>query len=333
MPWGHSATLRVRPAVSRRCSPMIPGRLRQPFPCVSSIRPSKSTSGLSPHNAPSAAWTTSPHGIHPRPKPRLTMQVLTSPLRLRRVRLINAERSLRVQSETLLRPTTHSQGRGSCGRGPRQRLHCSAPMPLSCAPPPPLRTRDHCRQPPYITPTGFPDKGKAQTSAFQPGHCSLAERRLIPLRDPGVPWGLCNAPAPQATYGIDPETPQCPRLGICTARRLICRQVLPRAKSDFAQFDLRVNDLDNPWLHSAYLKLRLGLLSLAKDFTALSGGSGGGSDIFRKDNPENSRSNPQARGGQCSGTLGGIIPPNPHFAPTFPCYYLENQHSVSLTAA
>lgn len=81
MPWGHSATLRVRPAVSRRCSPMIPGRLRQPFPCVSSIRPSKSTSGLSPHNAPSAAWTTSPHGIHPRPKPRLTMQVLTSPLR------------------------------------------------------------------------------------------------------------------------------------------------------------------------------------------------------------------------------------------------------------
>jgi hypothetical protein len=62
--------------------------------------------------------------------------------------------------------------------------------------------------------------------------------------------------------------------GICIARRLICRQVLPRAKSDFAQFDLRVNV-----------------------FTVLLGGSGGCSDILRKDNPENSRSNPQARGG------------------------------------
>ena len=182
------------------------------FPCVSSIRPSKSTSGLLPRNVPSAAWTTSPNGIRPRPKPRLTMQVLTSPLRLRRVRRINAERSLRVQSETLLRPTTHSQGRGSCGRGPRLRLHCSASMPLSCAPPPPLRTRDHCRQPPHITPAGFPNKGKAQASAVQPGHCSLVERRLIPLRDPGVHWGLCNASAPKATYGIDPEMPQCPRL-------------------------------------------------------------------------------------------------------------------------
>lgn len=140
------------------------------------------------------------------------MQVLTSPLRLRCVRRLNAERSLRVQSETLLRPTTHSQSRGSCGRGPRLRLHCSAPMLLSCASPPPLQTCDHSRQPPHITPTGFPDKGKAQASAFQPGHCSLVERRLIPLRDPGDPWGLRNASAPQATFGIDPETPQCPRL-------------------------------------------------------------------------------------------------------------------------
>ncbi len=46
--------------------------------------------------------------------------------------------------------------------------------------------------------------------------------------------------------------------GICTARRLICRQVLPRAKSGFAQFDMRVND-----------------------FTALSDGSGCSSYIFR----------------------------------------------------
>lgn len=160
MPWGHSAALRVRHSVSHCCSPMIPRRLRQPFPCISSIRPSKSTSGLSPCNAPSAAWTTSPHDIRPRPKPRLTTQVLTSPLRLRCVRRLNAERSLRVQSETLLRPTTHSQGRGSCVRWPRLRLHCSAPMPLSCAPPPPLRTCDHCRLPPHITPTGFPDRAR-----------------------------------------------------------------------------------------------------------------------------------------------------------------------------
>jgi hypothetical protein len=89
--------------------------------------------------------------------------------------------------------------------------------------------------------------------------------------------------------------------------------VLPRAKSDFAQFDLRVNDLDNPWLHSAYLKLRLGLLSLAKDFTALSGGSGGGSDIFRKDNPENSRSNPQARGGAVQWHTRWNYSPEPPF--------------------
>lgn len=61
-------------------------------------------------------------------------------------------------------------------------------------------------------PDGLPGQGKAQASAFQPGHCSLVERRLIPLRDPGVHWGLCNASAPKATYGIDPETPQCPRL-------------------------------------------------------------------------------------------------------------------------
>lgn len=162
---------------------MIPRRLRQPFPCISSIRPSKSTSGLSPRNVPSAAWTTSPNGIRPRPKPRLTTQVLTSPLRLRCVRITNAERSLRVQSDTLLRPTTHSQGRGSCGRGSRLRLHCSAPMLLSCASPSPLRTCDHCRQPPHITPAGFQDKGKAQASAFQPRHCSLVERRLIPLRN------------------------------------------------------------------------------------------------------------------------------------------------------
>ena len=92
--------------------------------------------------------------LAPRHPPPLTMLVLTSPLRLRCVRRLNAERSLRVQSETLLRPTTHSQGRGSCGRGPRLRLHCSASMPLSCAPPPPLRTCDHSRQPPHITPTG-----------------------------------------------------------------------------------------------------------------------------------------------------------------------------------
>lgn len=68
MPWGHSAALRVRPALSRCCSPMIPSRLRQPFPCVSSIRPSKSTSGLSPRNVPSAAWTTSPPRHPPPPQ-------------------------------------------------------------------------------------------------------------------------------------------------------------------------------------------------------------------------------------------------------------------------
>ncbi len=61
-------------------------------------------------------------------------------------------------------------------------------------------------------PDGLPGQGKALASAFQPGHCSLVERRLIPLRDPGVHWGLCNASAPKATYGIDPEMPQCPRL-------------------------------------------------------------------------------------------------------------------------
>lgn len=154
MPLGHSAALRVRPALSRHCSPMIPSRLRQPFPASVPYAPRNPHPGFHRATPRQRHGRPHPHGIRPRPKPRLTMQVLTAPLRLRRVRLINAERSLRVQSETLLRPTTHSQGRGSCGRGPRQRLHCSAPMPLSCASPPPLRTRDHCRQPPHITPTG-----------------------------------------------------------------------------------------------------------------------------------------------------------------------------------
>ena len=104
---------------------------------------------------------------------------------------------------------------------------------------------------------------------------------------------------------------RCEPATTAVSRHTSPRQVLPRAKSGFAQFDLRVNDLDNPWLHSAYLKLRLGLLSLAKDFTALSGGSGGGSDIFRKDNPENSRSNPQARGGSAVAHSGELFPRTP----------------------
>jgi len=141
-------------------------------------------------------------------------------------------------------------------------------MLLSCASPPPLRTFDHCRQPPHITPSGFTDKGKAQASAFQPGHCSLVERQLIPLRNrlwrfalqryPGVPWGLRNASAHKPLSALTLKRHNACAYGICIARRLIFRQVLPRAKSGFAQFDLRDND-----------------------FTALSGGSGGGSYIFR----------------------------------------------------
>lgn len=170
------------------------------------------------------------------------------------------------------------------------------------------------------------------------GHCAFSRRPFCVRRPTAKAEALADA-GPGRGF-IAPHRCRCPvhrhlRCELATtavSRHTSPRQVLPRAKSGFAQFDLRVNDLDNPWLHSAYIKLRLGLLSLAKDFTALSGGSGGGSDIFRKDNPENSRSNPQARGGQCSGTLGGIIPPNPHFAPTFTCYLSENQHTVGLPA-
>ena len=205
MPWGHSAALRVRHVCIALLFAHDTEKTAAAFPLRQFHTP------LEIHIRAFTAQRRQRHG-RPRPKPRLTTQVLTSPLRLRCVRITNAERSLRVQSETLLRPTTHSQGRGSYGRGPRLRLHCSAPMLLSCASPPTLRTCNHCRQPPHITPSGFTDKGKAQASAFQPGHCSLVERRLIPLRDPDVPWGLHNASAPRATYGIDPETPQCLRL-------------------------------------------------------------------------------------------------------------------------
>lgn len=163
MPWGHSSALRVRHAcialLFAHDTEKTGGSLS---PASAPYAPRNPHPGI--HRAtPSAAWTTSPHGIRPRPspKPRLTMQVLTSPLRLRCVRRINAERSLRVQSETLLRPTTHSQGRGSCGRGPRLRLHCSASMLLSCASPPPLRTCDHSRQPPHITPAADMPTGVA----------------------------------------------------------------------------------------------------------------------------------------------------------------------------
>jgi len=81
---------------------------------------------------------------------------------------------------------------------------------------------------------------------------------------------------------------RCEPATTAVSRHTSPRQVLPRAKSGFAQFDLRVND-----------------------FTALSGGSGGGSDIFRKDNPENSRSNPQARGGSAVAHSGELFPRTP----------------------
>lgn len=74
--------------------------------------------------------------------------------------------------------------------------------------------------------------------------------------------------------------------GICTARRLICRQVLPRF-----------------WVAALTYYAKI----IPKTAEAI-----------------------RRLGGQCSGTLGGIIPPNPHFAPTFTCYLPENQHTAGL---
>lgn len=187
---------------------MIPSRLRQPSPCVSSIRPSKSTSGLSPRNAQSAVWTTSPHGIRPRPKPRLTMLVLTSPLRPPpQCRAVIA----RSVGDPFASDDPQPRQRLLRTRAPAEAsllridavVLCIATSAANLRPLPSAATHH---------PDGLPGQGKALASAFQPGHCSLVERRLIPLRDPGVHWGLCNASAPKATYGIDPETPQCPRL-------------------------------------------------------------------------------------------------------------------------
>ena len=68
MPWGHSAALRVRHVCIALLFAHDTEKTAAAFPCISSMRPSKSTSGLSPRNVPSAAWTTSPHGNRPPPQ-------------------------------------------------------------------------------------------------------------------------------------------------------------------------------------------------------------------------------------------------------------------------
>ena len=161
MPWGHSSALRVRHVCIALLFAHNTEQTAAAFPLHQLHTPLEIHIRAFTAQRPVSGMDDFAPRHPPPPKPRLTMQVLTSPLRLRCVRRINAERSLRVQSETLLRPTTHSQGRGSCGRGPRLRLHCSASMLLSCASPPPLRTCDHSRQPPHITPAADMPTGVA----------------------------------------------------------------------------------------------------------------------------------------------------------------------------
>lgn len=161
MPWGHSAALRVRHVCIALLFAHDTEKTAAAFPLRQFHTPFEIHIRAFTAQRRQRYGRPRPTASVPRPKPRLTMQVLTSPLRLSCVRITNAERSLRVQSETLLRPTTHSQGRGSCGREPRLRLHCSASMLLSCASPPPLRTCDHCRQPPHITPSADMPTGVA----------------------------------------------------------------------------------------------------------------------------------------------------------------------------
>ena len=60
----------------------------------------------------------------------------------------------------------------------------------------PCRHRHACHD---ITPTCFRDMEMMKPRVDLPGYYRNVAWQLIPLRDPGVPWGLCNASVPRST--------------------------------------------------------------------------------------------------------------------------------------
>lgn len=230
-----------------RCAPCPPGFIASlfahdteqtaaAFPCVSSIRPSKSTSGLSPRNAPSAAWTTSP---------------------------------------------------------PRH-------------PPPPQ------------APADYAGLDCAATAAPRPPH----QCRAVIARSVGDPFASddpqprqrllrTRAPAEASLLRTDAVV-------LCTATSAVNLRPLPSAATHHPDRCCRVPNRASPNLTCASTVLPRFRAAAVAAFTYSAKIIPKTAEAIRR------------LGGQCSGTLGGIIPPNPHFAPTFPRYLLENQHAVGL---
>ncbi len=130
--------------------------------------------------------------------------------------------------------------RSSYGRGVRQG-YVAPPFIVALCP-------DHLRFVPAsilvsrhdITPMGYLDLQMISPRGEWPDLTCNVARQLIPLRDPGVPWGLCNASVPRSTYyiilfsqlgfiiGISPPIglmlPLCRERGVCRDIKLDCAQ-------------------------------------------------------------------------------------------------------------
>lgn len=283
-----------------RCAPCPPGFIASlfahdteqtaaAFPCVSSIRPSKSTSGLSPRNAPSAAWTTSPPRHPPPPQAPadyagLDCAATAAPRPPHQCRAVIA-RSV-------------GDPFASDDPQPRQRLlRTRAPAEASL-----LRTDAAvlCIATSAANLRPQPSAASRHTSPQRASRTRARHRHRRFSRDIAASWSggsyRCETPAFLVVSATLPRHKPLTALtlkrhnarafGICTARRLICRQVLPRF-----------------WVAALTYYAKI----IPKTAEAI-----------------------RRLGGQCSGTLGGIIPPNPHFAPTFTCYLPENQHTAGL---